>query len=278
MTNNNNSRIWKISAAQPELHKTFCEEFDISARLASILVNRGFNDLQSARDFLYPSLHNLPDPFLMAGMEKAVNRLIQAFRRQENIFVFGDYDMDGISATAILVDYLRRTGFQVDYSIPSRLTDGYGLNLEAVKKAKLSGADLAITVDCGISDLAEIVEANSLGLEIIVTDHHQIPEQTPPAFAIINPHLKECRYPDKDLAGVGVAFNLMMALRQRLRKAGLVKDVNLLQYLDLVALGTVADVMPLTGVNRIFVSFGLTEINKAYRRGLRALLASCRFQ
>ena len=278
MTNNNNSRIWKISEAQPELRKTFCEEFDISARLASILVNRGFNDPQSARDFLYPSLHNLPDPFLMAGMEKAVDRLVLAFRRQEKIFVFGDYDMDGISATAILVDYLRRTGFQVDYSIPSRLTDGYGLNPEAVKKAKLSGADLAITVDCGISDLAEIVEANSLGLEIIVTDHHQIPEQTPPAFAIINPHLKECRYPDKDLAGVGVAFNLMMALRQRLRKAGLAKDVNLLQYLDLVALGTVADVMPLTGVNRIFVSFGLTEINKAYRRGLRALLTSCRFQ
>ena len=275
---NNNSRMWKVNETQSELHKTFCDEFDISVRLASILVNRGFNDPQSVRDFLYPSLHNLPDPFLMADMEKAVDRLVQAFRRQEKIFVFGDYDMDGISATTILVDYLRRTGFQVDYSIPSRLTDGYGLNFTAVKKAKSSGAGLAVTVDCGISDTAEIVEANSLGLDIIVTDHHQIPEHTPPAFAIINPHLKKCNYPDKDLAGVGVAFNLMMALRQRLRQAGLAKDVNLLQYLDLVALGTVADVMPLTGVNRIFVSFGLVEINKAYRRGLRALLTSCRFQ
>ncbi len=277
-TTNNHSTTWKIRESQPELCKTLREELDISSRLASILINRGINNPQIAHDFLNPSLHNLPNPFLMAGMEKAVDRLVLAFRRQEKIFVFGDYDMDGISATAILVDYLRRTGFQVDYSIPSRLTDGYGLNLEAVKKAKLSGVDLAITVDCGISDYEEIILANSLGLDIIVTDHHQIPENTPPAFTIINPHLKECRYPDKVLAGVGVAFNLMMALRKRLRQTGLAKDVNLLQYLDLVALGTVADVMPLTGVNRIFVSFGLTKINHASRCGLRALLASCRFQ
>ena len=274
----NHSRAWKITLSQHELHKHLCEELDLSSRLATILINRGFDDPQSAHDFLHPSLHNLPDPFLLAGMEKAVDRLLLAFRRQEKIFVFGDYDMDGISSTAILVDYLRRTGFQVDYSIPSRLTDGYGLNPEAVKKAKASGVDLAITVDCGVSDYEEIVLANSLGLDIIVTDHHQIPENTPPACAIINPHLKECCYPYKELAGVGVAFNLMMALRKRLRQAGLAKDVNLLQYLDLVALGTVADVMPLTGVNRIFVSFGLIEINKAYRRGLRSLLATCRFQ
>ncbi|MBN2808221.1 MAG: single-stranded-DNA-specific exonuclease RecJ [Deltaproteobacteria bacterium] len=267
-----------MQEAPPELHRNFCDELGISALLASILINRGFKDTQSARDFLYPSLHNLPNPFLLSGMEKAVDRLILAFRRQEKVFVFGDYDMDGISATAILVDYLRRTGFIVDYSIPSRLTDGYGLNLEAVKKAKLSGANLAITVDCGISDYEEVVAANALGLDIILTDHHQIPEKTPPAYAIINPHLKDCQYPDKVLAGVGVAFNLMMALRKSLRQAGLTKDVNLLQYLDLVALGTVADVMPLTGVNRIFVSFGLVEINRSYRRGLRALINSCHFQ
>ncbi len=274
----NHSRIWKSKESPPQLLKTLCDDLEISPLIASILINRGFGDSQSARDFLSPSLHNLPDPFLLSGMEKAVDRLVLAFRRQEKIFVFGDYDMDGISATAILVDYLRRTGFQVDYSIPSRLTDGYGLNLEAVKKAKSAGADLAITVDCGISDYEEIVVANSLGFDIIVTDHHQIPEKLPPAFAIINPHLADCHYPDKVLAGVGVAFNLMMALRKNLRQTGLTKDVNLLQYLDLVALGTVADVMPLTGVNRIFVNFGLIEINKSYRRGLRALINLCRFQ
>lgn len=269
---------WKIASFQPDLHNYLCAELDISSRLATILINRGFDDPRSAHDFLHPSLHNLPDPFLLAGMDKAVDRLILAFRRRERVFIFGDYDMDGISSTAILVDYLRRTGFEVDYSIPSRLTDGYGLNPEALKKAKSSGTGLAITVDCGISDYEEIILANTLGIDIIVTDHHQIPENTPPAFAIINPHLKECRYPYKELAGVGVAFNLMMALRKRLRQTGLAKDVNLLQYLDLVALGTVADVMPLTGVNRIFVSFGLVEINKAYRRGIRTLLSTCHFQ
>jgi len=272
------SRVWKIASSQPELHKLFCEKLDISSRLATIIINRGFDDLQSAQEFIHPSLHNLPDPFLMTGMEKAVDRLLLAFRRQEKIFVFGDYDMDGISSTAILVDYLKRTGFQVEYSIPSRLNDGYGLNPEAVQKAKASGVELAITVDCGISDYEEIILANSLGLDIIVTDHHQIPEKTPPAYTIINPHLEGCNYPCKDLAGVGVAFNLMMALRKSLRQAGLAKDVNLLQYLDLVALGTVADVMPLTGVNRIFINFGLIEINKAYRLGLRSLLKTCRFQ
>ena len=199
---NNQSRLWKSKESRSELHKTLCDDLEVSPLLASILINRGFDDTQSARNFLSPSLHNLPDPFLLSGMGKAVDRLILAFRRQERIFVFGDYDMDGISATAILVDYLRRTGFQVDYSIPSRLTDGYGLNLESVKKAKSSGADLAITVDCGISDYEEIIAANSLGLDMIVTDHHQIPEKTPPAFAIINPHLKDCQYPDKVVAGV----------------------------------------------------------------------------
>ena len=276
--NNLSSKIWKSGHPLSESLKNLSLELDISPLMASILINRGFDDLQSAQNFLKPSLYNLPDPFLLSGMGRAVDRLVLAFRRQEKVFVFGDYDMDGISATTILVDYLRSTGFKVEYSIPSRLTDGYGLNHAAVRKAKLSGAGIAITVDCGISDYDEIVEANSLGLDIIVTDHHQIPEITPPAFAIINPHLEDCQYPDKGLAGVGVAFNLMMALRKKLRQSGLTKDVNLLQYLDMVALGTVADVMPLTGVNRIFVSYGLAQINKSYRLGLRALIAACHFQ
>ncbi|MCK5915623.1 MAG: single-stranded-DNA-specific exonuclease RecJ, partial [Deltaproteobacteria bacterium] len=253
-------------------HK-LCDELKISDRLATILINRGIDDLDKARDFLKPSLHNLPDPYQMAGMEKAVERLALAFRRKEKIVVFGDYDMDGISATAVLVDYLRRAGFmQVDYSIPSRLTEGYGLNHTALNKAKTSGVTLAVTVDNGISNYDEITAANNLGIDIIVTDHHQIPEKLPPAHAVINPHLKNCNYPDKNLAGVGVVFNLIMALRKRLRETGLATDVNLLQYLDLVALGTVADVMPLTGVNRIFVSFGLKEINKTRRLGLLSLL------
>ena len=270
-----NSRIWEIKTTQDELCLKFCKELDISERLATILINRGINDLDQAGRFLDPSLHNLPDPYLLLGMEKAVERLTLAFRRKEKIAVFGDYDMDGISATAILVDYLRRAGFkQVDFSIPSRLSEGYGLNKQALAHAGKSGVTLALTVDNGISNIEEITAAKDLGIDVIVTDHHQIPEELPQAFAIINPHLPECNYPDKNLAGVGVAFNLMMALRKRLRESGLASDVNLLQYLDLVALGTVADVMPLTGVNRIFVSFGVKEINKTRRLGMLYLLSA----
>jgi len=270
-----NSRIWEIKTPQAELCRKFCKELNISNRLATILINRGINDLDQAGRFLEPSLHNLPDPYLLTGMEKAVERLTLAFRRKEKIAVFGDYDMDGISATAILVDYLRRAGFtQVKFSIPSRLSDGYGLNKQALTCAGKSGATLALTVDNGISNIEEILTAKDLGIDVIVTDHHQIPEELPQAFAIINPHLPGCAYPDKNLAGVGVAFNLMMALRKRLRESGLAADVNLLQYLDLVALGTVADVMPLTGVNRIFVSFGLKEINKTCRLGMLYLLSA----
>ncbi len=270
-----NSRTWEIKMPQAELCCKFCKELNISERLAAILINRGINDLDQAGIFLKPSLHHLPDPYQLTGMEKAVERLTLAFRRKEKIAVFGDYDMDGISATAILVDYLRRAGFtQVDFSIPSRLSEGYGLNKPALIQAAESGVTLAITVDNGVSNLEEIAAAKDLGIDIIVTDHHQIPEKLPYAYAIINPHLPECRYPDKNLAGVGVAFNLMMALRKRLRESGLAADVNLLQYLDLVALGTVADVMPLTGVNRIFVSFGLKEINKTRRLGMLYLLSA----
>ncbi len=269
------SRIWEVKIPQSDLCRKFCEELNISERLAAILINRGINNVEQAAVFLTPSLYDLPDPFLLAGMEKAVARLALAFRRKEKIVVFGDYDMDGISATAILVDYLRRAGFtQVDFLIPSRLSDGYGLNEPAIANVCQSGITLAITVDNGISNFAEIAAAKTLGLDFIVTDHHQIPEILPPAVAVINPHLPECNYPDPNLAGVGVAFNLMMALRKRLRDSGLAADVNLLQYLDLVALGTVADVMPLTGVNRTFVSFGLKEIYKTRRLGMIYLLTA----
>ena len=271
------SRTWKFHPEQAEARELLCRELGISRRLATLLLNRGQATPEQADGFLNPSLHDLPNPFQLSGMKAAVERLIMAFRKKEKIFIFGDYDMDGIAATAILVDFLRRVGFVVDYSIPSRLVDGYGLNHEAIDRAAEKGATLALTVDCGISNREEIEHARSLGLDFIITDHHQVPEQIPAAVAVINPHQKDCDYPFTELAGVGVAFNLMMALRKGLREAGLASDVNLLQYLDLVALGTVADVMPLTGVNRILVAYGLNEINQARRCGLRALLQACRF-
>ena len=271
------SRTWKFHPDQPDNRDRLCRELGISPRLAALLLNRGLATPEQADGFLNPSLHDLPDPFLLSGMEAAVKRLVTALHKDEKIFVFGDYDMDGIAATAILVDFLRRVGFTVNYSIPSRLSDGYGLNREAVARAAAGGATLALTVDCGISNLEEIEYARDLGLDFIITDHHQVPEKIPAAAAVINPHQPGCAYPFSELAGVGVAFNLMMALRKGLRQAGLAREVNLLQYLDLVALGTVADVMPLTGVNRILVAYGLNEVNQARRCGLRALLQACRF-
>ncbi len=271
------SRTWKFHTISPDDQELLSRELGISRLLAGLLLNRGLTTPTAADGFLNPSLHDLPDPFLLGGMDAAVQRLLTAFRKKERLFVFGDYDMDGIAATAILVDFLRRVGFSVDYSIPSRLSDGYGLNREAVARAAATGATLALTVDCGVSNLEEIEFAREQGLDFIVTDHHQVPERLPAATAIVNPQQKDCRYPFPHLAGVGVAFNLMMALRKGLREAGLAREINLLQYLDLVALGTVADVMPLTGVNRILVAYGLNEINQAQRCGLRALLQACRF-
>ncbi len=269
------TRTWRLRprpAAALELARTL----NISSRLAAMLINRGISSAAKARSFLSPTLHQLPDPFLLPDMERAVQRLLTAFQRREKLFVFGDYDMDGISATALLVDYLRRTGFSVDYSIPERLVDGYGLNRKAIGKAIAAGANLALTVDCGIANHEEIAFGKKQGLDFIVTDHHQIPAELPKsAIAVIDPHLPASTYPDRDLAGVGVAFNLIMALRRRLREAGLGKEINLLRYLDLVALGTVADVVSMSGTNRIFTRFGLREIKRQQRLGLRALLQVC---
>jgi len=269
------TRPWKVrsQAAPPN---ELVNELGLSLRLVELLFNRGLADISAITRFLSPSLHELPDPFQLSGMTAAVERLLSAFQREEKIFVFGDYDMDGISATAILVDYLRRAGFAVDYSIPIRLVEGYGLNAQAIDNAVESGAKLAITVDCGIANASEIEYGANQGLDFIVTDHHQIPAEVPlRAVAVINPHLPESTYPDRDLAGVGVAFNLLMALRRRLREAGLAREINLLRYLDLVAMGTVADVVSLSGVNRILTRFGLNEINQSRRLGIRALLQVC---
>jgi len=270
------SRLWEVRPRAAIAAGETISDLGLSNRLAELLANRGVTDAGAIAEFLSPSLHALPDPFLLPDMEQGVARLIGAFQRQEKIFVFGDYDMDGISATALLVDYLRRVGFVVDYSIPIRLVDGYGLNQEAIDQAIAAGAKLAVTVDCGIANAREIEYGTSRGLDFIVTDHHQIPAEVPfRAAAVINPHLPGSGYPDAELAGVGVAFNLLMALRRRLRESGLGREINLLRYLDLVALGTVADVVSLAGVNRIFTSFGLQEINQARRLGIRALLQAC---
>ncbi len=250
------------------------KELGVSPLTARILFNRGLTDMEGVRRFLFPSLADLPDPFLLKDMNKAVSRIAQAIRQRERITLFGDYDVDGTTATALLLLFLKKAGALVDFYLPHRLKEGYGLNAEAIKKIHGRGAKLMITVDCGISNPDEIRWAGENGLEVIVTDHHEVPEILPPALAVLNPKQPDCPFPFKELAGVGVAFNLVIALRSLLRKEGFWAESgepNLKEYLDLVALGTVADVVPLWGVNRILVKHGLGQITHSTRPGLVAL-------
>jgi single-stranded-DNA-specific exonuclease len=267
-------KIWQICPAEPWQGKSLLKELGISPLTAQILLNRGISGPDEARCFLQPALSDLPDPFSLKDMDKAVNRIAEALRREERITLFGDYDVDGTTATALLYLFLESVGGRVDFSLPHRVKDGYGLNLEALKRIAASGSRLVITADCGVSNREEVRWAKENGLEVIVTDHHEVPETLPPALAVLNPKQNDCAYPCKNLAGVGVVFNLVIALRSSLRREGFFPrgiGPNLKEYLDLVALGTVSDMVPLAGVNRILVKFGLSELHRATRPGLRAL-------
>jgi single-stranded-DNA-specific exonuclease len=250
------------------------KDWGVSPLTIQILQNRGITNPDQAKGFFAPSLADLPDPFLMKDMRPAALRIIEAIRRREKITLFGDYDVDGTTATALLLLFLQEAGAKVDFYLPHRLKEGYGLNLQAMERIKSEGTKLLVTADCGVSNLTEIRWAKENALEVIITDHHEIPEVLPPALAILNPKQKDCPYPFKGLAGVGVAFNLVVALRSLLRKEGTWDHTaipNLKDYLDLVALGTVSDVVPLTGVNRIIAKHGLRQLSRSQRPGIVAL-------
>jgi single-stranded-DNA-specific exonuclease len=242
---------------------------------ARTLACRGLGDPVDAERFLAGRLADLPDPFTMRGMEEATARIGRALAAGERIGVYGDYDVDGVTSTVILTRFLRAAGGDVVTYTPHRLVEGYGLNQGAVAKLASQGVKLLVTVDCGITSVEEVRAAAELGVETVVVDHHTVPVALPAAAAILNPHQPGCGYPSKVLAAVGVTFCLLMALRKRLREAGRFgaarPEPNLREYLDLVALGTVADVVPLTGANRILVRHGLEELARTRRVGLRAL-------
>lgn len=243
--------------------------------IAQLLWRRGLQDPAEAERFLEGRLRDLPDPAGLAGMDAAVRRLARALAEDEPITAFGDYDVDGVSSTALLVSFLRACGARrVDYHIPHRLRDGYGLGAQAVEALAARGTRLLVTLDCGITAVSEIEAAVQRGMEVIVVDHHQTPASLPPAAAILNPWQPGCSYPTKELAAVGVTFLLCTALRRFLRERGHFAsrpEPDLRDYLDLVALGTVADVVPLVGANRLLVRAGLRRLGKADRLGIRAL-------
>ncbi|HEX2989549.1 MAG TPA: DHH family phosphoesterase, partial [Anaerolineales bacterium] len=235
--------------------------------LKQILFNRGLADYEEARAFMraMPSFNT--DPFQMTGMEATVDRIQHAIRHNELIAVYGDYDVDGVTATALLVDALRGFGANARHYIPNRFDEGYGLNTDALDTLKSEGVRLVITVDCGIRSPIEALHAQSIGLDLIISDHHHPDgENLPASFAVVNPKQHGDVYPDKYLAGVGIAFKIAEALLKK--SSGPSTPINLADLLDLVALGTVADLAPLVGENRYLVRKGLRQIRETKRQGL----------
>lgn len=242
--------------------------------VAGILYRRGVRTAEEAQRFLHPRLADLPDPALLAGIGPAVERIAQAIDAGERITAYGDYDVDGVTSTTLLVSFLRACGADVDFYVPHRLGEGYGLNLDAVATLAARGTRLLVTLDCGVTAVAEVDEAIRLGVDVVVVDHHTTPAELPRAAAILNPWQPGCAYPTRHLCAVGVAFLLCAALRRRLREDGRFanrQEPNLKSFLDLVALGTIADVVPLTGANRLLVREGLEVLARSRRPGIRAL-------
>ena len=266
---------WKLKeSVNKEIEDSLSKEFGIYPIISQILANREILDMEGARRYLYPSLNDLHSPLLMKDMQKGVSRLLKAIYEHEKIVIYGDYDADGITSVVILFKFIRQITPDVSYYIPDRVQEGYGLKIPVIDKFKSNNVNLIITVDCGISDAEQIAYAQSIGIDTIVLDHHEISGALPPAVASINPNREDCLFPFKDLAGVGIAYNFLIALRGSLRKEGFWKNEdypNLKDYLDIVALGTIGDIAPLVDENRIFAKIGLELITEGKRPGIKAL-------
>ena len=246
------------------------EEMGLPAIFGPLLYNRNIETVQEGNHYLFGKYEDIEDSFLMKDMTEAVDRIVKAIENSESIVIYGDYDVDGTVSTSLLYSVIKSLGGNVDYYIPNRFEEGYGLNDEAVKMISERGTNLIVTVDCGISSIDSVDFANSLGLNLVITDHHQCGEILPKAMAIVNPHRIDCKSAFKDLAGCGVALKLAKSLGERMGKPGIEK-----KYLDLAAIGTVADVVPLTGENRIIVKEGLSQIRSSENIGIQAMLTVC---
>ncbi|MDP8206477.1 MAG: single-stranded-DNA-specific exonuclease RecJ [Candidatus Electryonea clarkiae] len=269
-------KLWELSAdVVNSTVNTLQEELDIHPVVAKILMQRGIDTVESAEAFFSPDLKNLHDPLIMDGMGDAVERIAHALGQKERICIYGDYDVDGITSVSLLYLFFREIGGNVSYYIPNRQTEGYGISIAGLQAAVDDGAELIITVDCGITSIKEVEWARENGLDMIISDHHQPGDVIPYAKAVVNPKVLGNKYPFTELAGVGVAYKLAQAVSNDL---GL--DPSYLdRYLDLVAVGTAADIVPLVNENRIFVRYGLQVINTSPLAGIRALIetANLRF-
>jgi len=266
---------WRMEAAgDKKTEELLSKEFGIHPVISQIIVNRGIRDSETARRYLYPSLNDLHSPFLMQDIRKGVSRLLKAIHHKENIMIYGDYDADGITSVVILYKFIKEITSNINFYIPDRIEEGYGLKIPAIDEFKKNNVSLIITVDCGISDVEQIAYADSLGIDTIILDHHEISGPLPSAVAAINPNREDCSFPFKGLAGVGIAFNFLIALRGALNKEGFWENKtypNLREYLDIVSLGTIGDIAPLIDENRIFARIGLELITEGQRPGIKAL-------
>jgi single-stranded-DNA-specific exonuclease len=262
------TKRWTIKNVEDEYSvKSLADSLNISDILASLLVERNIKTFSEAKHFFRPTLESLHDPFLMDNMEEATTRLIEALTENQLICIYGDYDVDGTCATAVLYLFLKELDANVEYYIPKRLEEGYGLSNAAIDQVKEKGTSLLITVDCGITAIEETEYANQLGMDVIICDHHQPKEEIPNALAVLDPLKPNCNYPFKYLSGAGVAFKLAQGTGERIGKRDLC-----LQYLDLVALAGAADIVPLNDENRVLVAEGLNMINHTPRPAMEALI------
>ena len=263
------NKKWQIYETDEAKINRISQKYNLNKLLLSIIINRNIRE-EDIEVFLNPTRNNFHDPFLMPDMEIAVERIIKAINNKEKIIIYGDYDVDGITSITVLKSFFEDRGIKVDQYIPNRLAEGYGLNKPAIDEIAKNNYNLMITVDCGISGIEEIEYANSLGLEIIVTDHHEVGDKLPNAIAVVNAKRKDNQYPCRDLAGVGVVFKLIQAIGIKL---GL-EEKEYLKYLDIVCVGTISDIVPLVDENRVIAKLGLMLVKQTKNMGLKSLLIS----
>ena len=265
---------WKYQETDEKVVSDIAKKNNISKLLATVLVNRGITNQRDIEIFLNPTRKDFHDPYLIKDMNIAVDRIIKAINNKEKTIIYGDYDVDGITSITVLKKFLKERGLDVEYYIPNRLNEGYGLNKSAIDEISKKEYTLIITVDCGISAVDEIEYANSLGIETIVTDHHEPMEQLPKAIAVIDNKRKDSEYPFKNLAGVGVVFKLIQAIGMKLN----INEKEYLKYLDIVCIGTISDIVPLVDENRVIAKLGLKLVEVTKNLGLRALINSSEYK
>jgi single-stranded-DNA-specific exonuclease len=263
---------WLISNTPPQAAERLAAELGVQPVTARVLLSRGITDLPAAQRFLKPDLRDLHSPDLLTGMRDAVARVKTAIAAKEKILIYGDYDVDGTVSVVILKKAIEMAGGEASFHVPHRLKEGYGMRADVIERAQAAGVRLIVSVDTGIRATAVVREARERGIDVIVTDHHLPDAELPPALAVLNPNRRDCSYPDKNLCGAGVAFKLVQALLATLDWPAEKLERVIKSFLKLVAIATVADVVPLVGENRIIVKNGLDGLNRAKNPGLRALL------